>query len=188
MACLKSKRIRKDFTFSQADKLLPQLLNINHRLAAALQYAGKVLRGNSDRTLHELRNIVASQELAVMVGICTWQFKGLGAVPGFIDMGKKGAREVSVIPAATEDYPTAVARPRVITLGVARVDFRHGPYLTGLQVERPDVGIVVPDVEITVFPYCKEQMTPVGRYTWKGCTMVFCNGIIYQFTRTKLMG
>ena len=47
------------------------MLNIFHRWHVALQYVGNLLRTQSDRAAHELRNVVALHELTVEVGVGT---------------------------------------------------------------------------------------------------------------------
>ena len=62
-------------------RLLPQLRNICNGVAISFKHTGKLVRRNGDRPLHEFRNIIASEELTVIVGVGTRQFERLGAFP-----------------------------------------------------------------------------------------------------------
>ena len=91
--------------------------------------------------LHEFRDVVTAHELTVIVRIGSGQFERLGSLTVCVNMCDEGSCEGAVVSAAADDDPSAVARPGVIALGIGRVDFVHRSYLTGLQVERPDIGI-----------------------------------------------
>ena len=83
-----------------------------------LQYVGKLLGSDGYRPLHEFWDVIAFQELTMIVGVGTGQFKRLAAMPIAIDMGNEWARVVAVVASATEDDPPSVARPGVVAFGV----------------------------------------------------------------------
>ena len=51
----------------------------------------------------------------------------------------------------------------MVAFGVVGVDFVHGPLLPGGQVDDPQVGVTVPDVEAAVFPQREHEEATVGR-------------------------
>ena len=78
--------------------------------------------GDGYGALHELGNIVALHKLTMIVGVGTGQLKGLALAAIAVYMGKEGAGVVAIVAARAEHYPAAVAAPRVIALGVGRVE------------------------------------------------------------------
>lgn len=117
--------------------LLAQPVDIFHRFAFLFEGVGKLLGGDGDRAMHELRDVVTLQQLTMPVGIGTGQFEGLAATAVAVDMGDERTGVVAVVAAAAEHHPFAVARPGVITLGVGRVEFAHDACFARLQVEHP---------------------------------------------------
>ena len=101
---------------SVAPMLLTQLLHVLHRLTVKLEGVGKVLGTDGDRTTHELRDVIASKELAVIVGVCARQLKGLASLAVLVDMGKEGTCVVAIIATTAEDHPSAVRRPGMVAL------------------------------------------------------------------------
>ena len=79
-----------------------------HGFAVALQEVGESLRTDGDGAAHELRDVVAAEELAVVVGVGLRQLEGLAELAVAVDMGKEGAGEVAVVAAAADDEPAAV--------------------------------------------------------------------------------
>lgn len=116
--------------------------------ASPFQHIGKLVRSDRYGTLHEFWDVITAHELAVIVRVGSRQLERLGAFSVGIYVGNERTGIGTVVSAAADDDPSAVARPGVIALGIGRVDLVHGSYLTCLQVHRPDIGIVVPNVEI----------------------------------------
>ena len=75
----------------------------------ALEDVGEGLGTDGHRAAHELRNVVALQELTVVVGVGTGQLEGLGALAVLVDVGEERARVLTVVATAAEDDPLAVA-------------------------------------------------------------------------------
>lgn len=86
------------------------------RLCLALESIGKRLGRDGDWTTHQLRDVVALQQLAVIVGVFSWQLKGLCGIARLVYMGEEGTGEVTIIAAAAEHNPAAVAAPSMIGL------------------------------------------------------------------------
>ena len=102
------------------------MLNVFHWRHVALQYVGNLLRTKSDRAAHELRNVVALHELAVIVGVGTRQFEGLCATAVAVEVGNERTRVDTVGASAGEDDPASAVRPGVIALNIVGVDFAEG--------------------------------------------------------------
>ena len=133
-----------------AGSLRARLPNIRYRLCLTLQNLGEGLWGDGDRTAHEFGDVVATQELPMIVGIGGGKFERLSTTAVGAYMCEEGAGERPVVATAAEHYPSAITRPRVIALSVVGVHFVEPTHSTALQVHQPEVGIVVPDVEIAV--------------------------------------
>ena len=101
---------------SVAPMLLTQLLHVLHRFTVKLEGVGKVLGTDGDWTVHELRDVIASEELTVIIGVGTRQLKGLAGLAVPVDMGKEGSCVVAIIAATAEDHPSAVRRPGMVAL------------------------------------------------------------------------
>lgn len=80
-------------------------------LAVGFQNVGEGLGLDGDGTAHEFGNVVTLEQLAVVVGVGAGQFKGFGGPSVGVDVGDKGTSEPSVVAAAAENHPPAVARP-----------------------------------------------------------------------------
>ena len=83
--------------------------DILYRLGIFLDGVSKPLWTDGHRPPHELRNIVAFQELPMIVGVGTRQFERLAPPPVGIDVCNKRARVVAIISAAAEHHPPSVA-------------------------------------------------------------------------------
>ena len=83
-------------------------MNIFNRNGITLKDIGKSLWGNSYRTTHEFRNIIALHEIPMVIRIGTRQFERLRATTILIYVGKEGTRVSSVVTAAAEDHPPSV--------------------------------------------------------------------------------
>ena len=90
---------------------LIQSSDVFHVYAISLQNVCEFLWTDGDRTFHELRDVVAAHELPVIVGVGGRQFKRFAAMTVGVDVGDKGTSEPSVVAAAAENHPPAVARP-----------------------------------------------------------------------------
>ena len=152
--------------------LLSEFIDVFHGSGVLLEYVGKLLRLDGDRSSHELRDVVTLEQLTMLVGIIARQFEGFGAATVVIDMGDEGTSVVGVVSATAEHDPFAVARPGVITLRVRRVDFLYVPNLSRLQIQHPEVGIVVPDVEDAILGKGEHQESAIGRDAWQRGTLV----------------
>ena len=122
----------------------------------------------------------------MIVGIFGRQFERFRSLPILVEMSNERTRKGPVVAATAEDEPTPVARPRVIALRIVGVALCKWPNVACLQVHQPQVGIVVPDMEIAEFPYREEQETPVGRDAWEGDTLVDSGSIEHQFSWPEL--
>lgn len=63
---------------------------------SSLQYPGNILRSPIDGTSHQLRHIVALEQLTMVVGITGRQFEGLGSLSGGVDVSNERTGEYSV--------------------------------------------------------------------------------------------
>ena len=109
------------FSMRSMINLQPPISNLFHVLhvhGIALEDVGEGLRTDGDGTLHKLGDVVAAQELAVIVGVLAGQLERFRGMPILVNMGNVGTRVHPVVAAAAEDDPAAVARPRVVALGV----------------------------------------------------------------------
>ena len=87
---------------------------------------GKGLRFQFDGAAHELGDVVALHELAMIVGVFGGQLEGFGALHVLVNVGDEGACVNAVGAARGEDDPSAVARPGVVALGVVAVEGFNG--------------------------------------------------------------
>ena len=129
---------------------LIQSSDVFHVYAIALQNVCEFLWTDGDRTFHEFRDVVAAHELPVIVGVGGRQFKRFAAMPFGVDMGDEGTGESPIVASAAENHPSAIARPRMITFRVRGIQLVHFTHVPTRQVHHPQVGIMVPDVEIAV--------------------------------------
>ena len=145
-----------------------------------------MLRGDGDWARHELGDVVAPHELTVEVGIAAGQLEGFGATTILVDVGKEGTGVVTIVATRTEHYPAAIAAPRVITLGIGRIECAGGRCMIGTKVEHPEVGIAMPNMEHTILSKCEHQETPIRRYAGQSGALVHSSSIEHQFARGKL--
>lgn len=82
---------------------------------------GKSLGVDGDGTAHELGNVVALHREAMGIGTGHREFERTGGTTLFIDVSDERTGEGAIVAATAEDDPTAIARPRVIALGVGRI-------------------------------------------------------------------
>ena len=119
------------------------------------------------------------------VGIAAGQFEGLRPVAVLVDVGEERTRVLTVVAATAEHHPATVARPRVVALGVGGVEFVQRPRRAGLQVENPEVAVVVPNVEHAVFAHGESEPAAVGRHSGQRGTQVLRGSIEHQFALSE---
>ena len=109
-------------------------------------------------------HVEALEQPEVVVGVFLWQHESLVGLPVAVEVGKVGACVVPVVAPRAEGHPTSVAAPGVETVGLLAVGCRQraGDGLRLAQVAHPQVGILVPDVELSVSGQCVEQIAAVG--------------------------
>ena len=61
--------------------------------------------------MHELWDVIAAQELSVVVGIALGQFEGFRTAAVCIDVGEEGTGEGAVVASAAHHEPATIARP-----------------------------------------------------------------------------
>lgn len=76
--------------------LFAKLLHVFDRIDGCLQDIGDALWGGLYGTVHELRDVIAFHQLAVVVGVFTWKLKRFGGVSFFVYMGNERSGEYSV--------------------------------------------------------------------------------------------
>ena len=171
---------------------ITELLDILHRFTIAFQYVSKVLRTDGDGASHELRDVVATHELTVVVRISARQFEGFCPMTFFVDMGNERTGIVAIIATTTEHHPPSVARPRVVALYVGRVDFIQWSRLYRIvligQGGQPQVSITVPNMKHSVLTESEQEPTAIRRDAWQRGTFVHGGGIKDQLTRSELKG
>ena len=84
-----------------------------HRIP--FQDIGDLMGSEGYFSLHEFRDVITAHELAVIVGVGSRQLERLGAFSVGIYMGNERTGIGTVVSAAADDDPSAVARPGVIT-------------------------------------------------------------------------
>lgn len=89
----------------------------------AFEDVSKSLRGDGDRTVHELRDVVALHGEAMGIGTCHGKFERTGGVTIFVDMCDERSGEGAIVATTAEDDPSTVAGPGVVALGVRRIQY-----------------------------------------------------------------
>ena len=104
-------------------------------------------RGGDD----EFGDVERQETVAIeLAGIALRQHKGLADAAVGIDVTKIGTCEEAVVTAGTDDEPAGVGAPVVERFRVVGVGRGHRTALAGSEVEEPEVGLVVPDAELSV--------------------------------------
>ena len=76
--------------------LFAKLLHVFDRVDVCLQDVGDALWGGLYGTVHELRDVIALHQLAMVVGVFTWKLKWFRGVSVFVNMGYERSGEYSV--------------------------------------------------------------------------------------------
>ena len=174
--------------------LFAQMVHEFHGFNILFEDVGKGLRFQFDGAAHKLGDVVALHELAMIVGVFGGQLEGFGALHVLVDVGDEGACIDSIGAARGEDDPSAVARPGVVALGVVAVDAFYGSRREGglgglrggVQVDCPEVGIAMPNVEAAPSAEGEEQPTSIGRDAGQGGTFVDGCGVEHQLAWSEL--
>ena len=99
----------------------------------------------------EIGDIEGEETLTIeTTGIALRQHEGLADITLGIDVTEIGTGEESVVATGTEDEPTGVCTPVVERICIAGVGFIHGAALICGKVEEMEVGLMVPDAELSV--------------------------------------
>ena len=89
--------------------LFRQPLNIFHWFPIALQHICECLRGDFYWALHQLGDVIAAQELTVIVGVGLWKFKGLAPLTVLIHVGKERTGVGAIVASTAEYQPVSIA-------------------------------------------------------------------------------
>ena len=76
--------------------LFAKLLHVFDGIDVCLQDVGDALWGGLHRTVHELRDVIALHQLAMVVGVFTWKLKWFRGVSVFVNMSNERSGEHSV--------------------------------------------------------------------------------------------
>ena len=82
--------------------------------------------------------------------IALGQHKGFADLPLGIDVAEIGTGEEAIVATGTQDEPTGVCTPVVERICFLGVGFIHGAALTCSKVEKIEVGLMMPDAELSV--------------------------------------
>ena len=96
------------------------------------------------------------------------QHEGLGDYTVGIDMAEIGPCEEAVVAAGAEDEPARVGAPVVERLRIVGVRRRHGAGNACSQVEQPEVGLMMPDAELSIVGECVAEEAAVVGGTGEG--------------------
>ena len=91
-----------------------------------LDNPGKFLRSDGDGSREEFRDVVAAEELAVVLRVVLRQLEGLAEMPFSIEVGYIRTGEVTIDTATGEDHPALIAGPAMPALHLGRIDFTDG--------------------------------------------------------------
>ena len=113
----------------------------------------------------ELRHIEGEETVAVELSrIALRQHKGLGNGATGIDVTEIRSREETVVASGTQNKPARVGTPIVERLRILRVGRCHGTALSRSKVKQPEIGLVVPDAELSVVgERVTEETAVIGR-------------------------
>ena len=121
------------------------------------------------RTNDEIGDVEGQEAVAIETArVSLGQHKGLSNMALCIDMTEIGSREESVVTTGAEHEPAGVGAPVVERLCIVGVGTSHGTALSCLQVEQPEVGLMVPDAELSVVRECIAQESSVVGGTGEG--------------------
>ena len=100
---------------------------------------------------NELGDVKGQETVAIeTTGIALRQHKGLADNSLGIDMTEIGTCKKAVVATGTQDKPTRVGSPVVERFRIVGIGSSHGSALTCSEVEQIEVGLVVPDAELSV--------------------------------------
>ena len=131
-------------------------------------------RGAGDEVGHVERQEALAVEAA---GIALRQHEGLGGNAVGIDMTEVGPRIETVIATGTQHEPARIGAPVVERLCVHGVGLGHRAAFSGREVEKVEVGFVVPNAELAVIGECVAQEAAVVGGTGEGYGLVLGRGI-----------
>lgn len=86
-------------------------LILNGNAVAPLQHVGKLLWRNLHRATHQLGDVIALHELAMIVWIPLRQFERLRTLALSVDVSNERTCVAAIVTSAAEHHPAAVARP-----------------------------------------------------------------------------
>ena len=99
----------------------------------------------------EIGGIEGIEQLAiVLLGIALWQEEGLGGLTIGIQRREIDTGVKAIVPTTGKEKPSTVGCPVMQALGTWAVHFCHTPFLTCLNIQEPQVGLRMPDGEITI--------------------------------------
>ena len=103
------------------------------------------------RTNDEIGDVEGQEAVAVETArVSLGQHKGLSNMALCIDMTEIGSREETIVTTGAEHEPAGVGAPVVERLRIVGVGTSHGTAFSRFQVEQPEVGLMVPDAELSV--------------------------------------
>ena len=130
------------------------------------------------RTDDKIGHIEGHETVAIEVArMALWQHEGLADNALGIDVTEIGPCEEAVVATRTEHQPAGVRAPVVERFCVFRVCLLHGTSFSCHEVEQPEVGLMVPDTELSVVGECVAKESPVVRGTGEGYRFVLSLGI-----------
>ena len=115
-------------------------------------------------SFHQFRNIERIQETPVKIRRLLRHYKRLAAHTVCIDMYQIRMSIQPVYPTAAEYQPPTVTAPGMITFYIPTVGSCHRNTFPGMQIHQVQIGILVPDREITIRGSRKHQKSAIRRY------------------------
>ena len=107
------------------------------------------------RTDDEIRHIEGEETFAIeTAGIPLRQHKGLSDNALVVNVTEIGSCEEPIIATGTQHEPAGVRAPIVERLCIVGVRWTHRTALSCSKVEQPEIGLMMPDAELSVVGKC----------------------------------
>ena len=123
----------------------------------------------TSRTNDEIRHVEGKESFAIETAwISLRKHEGLTDNPLGIDVTEIGTCEEPVVTTRTKHHPARVCAPVVERFRVFRVSLSHRAALSCRKVKKIEVGLMMPDAELSVVGECVAKEMSIVRGTGEG--------------------